>query len=587
MSTLSFHFHGYQPGDIVRWREPDPLRPQRFEERRSPVALRIGPERIEGRNWTDAVLRTYGRMGSVLERSSGSASVDIEPQTLAWLLARDPSAYREILTAYDRGTAGFVMTPPFHPILPHLHRQERESLFDMMIDFYSPLIRRAPGRPMGLWLPEAAYSRETMDSFRESARQASLEQDGLAESLRGVYLIADARQVARPPEPGHAWLRVESTERLLAIARDHPLSGEFAFGATMASEFGASVRSRGDGSFFVANDLESLLANPIQAERFEAIVRSLREAGVQVVQPVPPGDAPTSALVDDSTWSDYDDMLSGGNTSDTRWTGLRRSDGLVVSRMHRNRPLSQLWKHAFTLATERVETAVRRRALHLLQSAGVARRSLALRRLAVAYGRAWFREHYQAQGLSTSETDFPRSAEEILGGKVDVEVAGFLARGYVLMLMGTRSDPRFWDNPDTRVTFQNVVLLVQALRDLAEASLRARDADRAAGLRRLLQATFVEFSDWHVRGEFAALQAVPAWETTEAAWYSSLESEVPKLSPLDVMKRAAMFALAPGGEWPGGDPTPAVEGTVADTGHIVGEAHGEWSNPRWCEHRPG
>jgi hypothetical protein len=477
------------------------------------------------------------------------------------------------------------MTPPFHPILPHLHRQERESLFDMMIDFYSPLIRRTPGRPIGLWLPEAAYSRETMDSFRESARQASLEQDGLAESLQGVYLIADARQVARPPEPGHAWLRVESTERLLAIARDHPLSGEFAFGGTTASEFGASVRSRGDGSFLVANDLESLLANPIQAERFEAIVRSLRGAGVQVVQPVPPGDAPTSALVDYSTWSDYDDMLSGGTTSDTRWTGLRRSDGLVVSRMDRDRPLSQLWKHAFTLATERVETAVRRRALNLLQSAGVARRSLALRRLAVAYGRHWFREHYQAQGLSASEMDFPRSAEEILGGKVDVEVSGFLARGYVMMLMGTRSDPRFWDNPDTRVTFQNVVLLVQALRDLADASLRANDADRAAGLRRLLQATFVEFSDWYSRGEFAALQAVPAWETTEAAWYSSLESEVPKLSPLDVMKRAAMFALA-GEKWPGGDSVPSVEGSVADTGHIVGEAHGEWGNPRWCEHRP-
>jgi len=135
MSTLSFHFHGYQPGDIVRWGEPDPLRPQTFEERRSPVGLRIGPERVEGRNWTDAVLRTYGRMGSVLQRSSGSASVDIEPQTLAWLLERDPSAYREIMSVYDQGIAGFVMTPPFHPILPHLHRQEREALFDMMIDF--------------------------------------------------------------------------------------------------------------------------------------------------------------------------------------------------------------------------------------------------------------------------------------------------------------------------------------------------------------------------------------------------------------------------------------------------------------------
>src|SRR5207249_2901487 len=162
MSTLSFHFHGYQPGDTVRWREPDPLRPQRIEERHSPVVLRIGPDRIEGRNWTDAVLRTYGRMGSVLGRAEGSASSDIEPQTLTWLLERDPSAYREIVAAYDAGTAGFVMTPPFHPILPHLHRQEREALFDMMIDFYSPLIRRSAGRPIGLWLPEACYSRETM-----------------------------------------------------------------------------------------------------------------------------------------------------------------------------------------------------------------------------------------------------------------------------------------------------------------------------------------------------------------------------------------------------------------------------------------
>src|SRR5206468_10703220 len=104
---------------------------------------------------------------------------DIEPQTLTWLQGGDPSAYRESVAADAAGTAAFVMTSPSHPILPHLHRQERESLFDMMIDFYSPLIRRSPGRPVGLWLPEACYSRETMDSFRESTRQASLDQDGL------------------------------------------------------------------------------------------------------------------------------------------------------------------------------------------------------------------------------------------------------------------------------------------------------------------------------------------------------------------------------------------------------------------------
>src|SRR6266702_2846421 len=204
MSTLSFHFHGYQPGDIVRWREPDPLRPQTFEQRHSPVVLRIGPDHVEGRNWTDAVLRTYGRMGSVLHRASGSASVDIEPQTLVWLLERDPSAYRAIIAAYDSGTAGFVMTPPFHPILPHLHRQEREALFDLMFDFYSPLIQRAEGRPIGLWLPEAAYSHETMDSFRESARQASVELDAIGDSLQSVpagTVLSSWRTTSNPSSP--------------------------------------------------------------------------------------------------------------------------------------------------------------------------------------------------------------------------------------------------------------------------------------------------------------------------------------------------------------------------------------------------
>src|SRR5207244_7852923 len=227
---------GEQAGNSVRWREPEPPRTQTFEGRRSPVGLRIGPERIEGTNWTDAVLRTYGRMGAVLQRSSGSASVDIEPQTLVWLLERDPTAYREVMSAYNQGIAGFVMTPPFHPILPHLHRQEREARFDMMIDFYSPLIQRTKGRPIGLWLPEAAYSREKMDSFTGLSRWAGVEQGAIADSIQRAYLIADARQFARPPQPGQAWARVESTERLLAVGRDHPLSGEFAFGATPASQ---------------------------------------------------------------------------------------------------------------------------------------------------------------------------------------------------------------------------------------------------------------------------------------------------------------------------------------------------------------
>lgn len=587
MLRVSFHFHGYQPGDIVRWSEPDPLRAQTFDERRSPVVHRIGQERIEGRNWTDGVLRTYGRLGSVLDRAAGAASVDVEPQTLVWLLECDPAAYDGLIAAWRRGTAGFVMTPPFHPILPHHRRLEREALFDLMIDFFAAPLRRMETRPIGLWLPEAAYSRDTWEGFRMATRHARLEGSSSAGPIEDAYLVADARQFSPPPPPAQAWVRFDGPPRSFAIARDHPLSGGFAFGGSTPVEFAASVRSRGGGSLLVANDLESLLANPTQVDRFERIVQTLQRDGVQVARPAPPEDAATASIVDYSTWSDYDDLLAGGVTSDTRWTGIRRSDGTVVSREHRGRPMSQLWKHAFGIATERIETAVRRRALHLLRAAGVARAPQTLRRLAVAYGRHLFRAHYRAHGLTMDEIDFGRSTEAILGEKVDVESAGFIARGYVLLLMGLRSDPRFWDNPDTRVTFQNVVLLVQAARDLAEASVRANEPGHAARLRRLVQATFLEFPEWHSRGEFETLREGSGPETMEAAWYASLGSEVPSRSPLDVMRRAALYAVSPEGDWPDGVPFPAVQGVVADTGHIVGEAHGEWANPEWCEHRSG
>src|SRR2546428_10407751 len=100
--------------------------------------------------------------------------------------------------------------------------------------------------------------------------------------------------------------------------------------------------------------------------------------------------------------------------------------------------MSQVWKHAFPLATERVETAVRRHSLQLLQSAGVTRRPPVLRPLAGSYGRHSLRDHYLAPVLSTRWTDFAASAVVLVRGKMAVAAAGLLARGYMLMRMRTR-----------------------------------------------------------------------------------------------------------------------------------------------------
>ncbi|HTD80673.1 MAG TPA: hypothetical protein VK723_00840, partial [Thermoplasmata archaeon] len=407
MTNLSFHFHGYQPGDIVRWIEPDPLKPLRAEERTSPVAIRIGGDRVAGKNWTDAMLRAYGRIERVLERESGVASVDVEPQTLAWLLQKDPEAYRRTLASWRRGTAGLVMTPPFHPILPHHHRVEREALFEMMIDFYAPLLRRHDG-PLGLWLPECTTSSETLASYADSVRRIAGLHDGITDVIARTHLLLDARQLAAPEVSTTAWGKTGLDGGLRFAARDPGLSADFAFGTSDPAGFARSVAARNAASLLVATDLESLLANPAQADRFVGIVEAVRKNGVTIAAPTPPARPMAADVLDYSSWSDYDEHLLHGRTSDTRWTGMRRSDGAVVSRMHRDAPMSQLWKHAFTLITEEIENAVRRTARQILKGLDVERRPAVLRRLAVAYGRHIFRDHFLAQGLSSEDVDFAR-----------------------------------------------------------------------------------------------------------------------------------------------------------------------------------
>lgn len=585
MTTISFHFHGYQPGDIVRWREPDPLKPQSWEERVSPVSHAVGADRFSGRNWTDAVLQTYGRLQAVLDRAAGAASVDIEPQTLVWLLQRDPDAFQRVRAAFERGSAALALTPPFHPILPHLHRFEREVLFDLMIDFYAPLLRKHPEAHTGLWLPEAAFSRETMQDYLRAARGAATGEGGLPDLTQAVHLLLDARQFSNPGTINGAWAAVDGPPGIAAVGRDHPLSSEFAFGSTRAPEFCHAALAGGKRQVFVASDLESLLSNPAQAERFETIVQALRAKGAEVRAPLPPSGLQVVPVVEFSSWSDYDEFLHAGHTSDTRWTGLLRQGGLVVPRVHLGRRMSQLWKHAFTLASERIETAVRHAGQKVLKEKGMAKPQETLRHLSVVYGRHLFRAYYLACGASVAELDVEAAMSVIVGGRVDLELAGYVARGYLFMLMGLRSDPRFWDNPDTRVTFQNVACLAHSLVDLAEACRRAGDDASASRLLGLLRAALIEFSEGFARWSFANLQGLEGWETTEEAWFESLQSEVPDRSQLDVVKRATLFAV--GERLPGNLDIPRIrpEEVVADTGHIAGEVHGRWENPAWCEHR--
>jgi len=424
-----------------------------------------------------------------------------------------------------------------------------------------------------------------MEDYLRVARGAAIGEEGLPDLTHAVHLLLDTRQFSNPGKTAGGWAAVDGTPGIAAAGRDHPLSSEFAFRSTGASAFCHAALARGNGHVFVASDLESLLANPAQAERFETIVQTLRTRGAVVQAPLPPSGLEVVPIVDFSSWSDYDEYLQAGHTSDTRWTGLLRQGGLVVPRMHRGRRMSQLWKHAFTLASERIETVVRRAGQKVLKEKAVAKPPETLRRLSVAYGRHLFRPYYLACGASAADLDVEAAMSAILGGRVDLELAGYVARGYLFMLMGLRSDPRFWDNPDTRVTFQNVACLAHSLVDTAEACRRAGDDATATRLLQLLRAALIEFAEGFARWSFGNLQGLEGWETTEEAWFESLQSEVPDRSNYDVVKRATLFAV--GERLPRSVDIPRArpEEVVADTGHIAGEVHGQWDNPAWCEHR--
>jgi len=115
--------------------------------------------------------------------------------------------------------------------------------------------------------------------------------------------------------------------------------------------------------------------------------------------------------------------------------------------------------------------------------------------------------------------------------------------------------PRFWTIPAREFTFKTSSSGASVCGS-CKASVGRRFRSHAATLRRLLGATLLDFSNGTPEGSFEVLQGVQGLGNDRTAWYASLESEVPALSPLDVVKRAAMFR-SPQGRIAGEEPVPS------------------------------
>lgn len=591
----AYHFHAYQPGDIIRIHDGSGWDPIKYSERLSPVSLRIRDTDVKGRNWTRAVIKAYEHTNEVLGRlKEKSISVDFEPFTLYMILRYKPRIYGEIVELLG-GHVETVPIPPFHPIMPHLGKFDQEVLARVSFDFYQPFL--GGSGVVGYWLPEAVITRETAGIV---ARSSGAE----------VVFLLDERQFVglNLPQAKFSCNTYKCDGGLAYVfGRDHQLSDAFAFNTL---DVDGLVRAVVEGRVdvfkenagipylvYLASDLEALLSNPAQLDRFLGWMGGLEGRGVEGVS-VPDfvrkkkggeydclegecSDHFRINVKDYSSWSDYYDLSLDGRTGDMRWLGMRREDGRVIGRSHGGKKVSQLWKYAFTKLFRELNRAVRFGVIDMIKRYSPETGKGDVMDFLVRYARVFFREHYEYFDM---ETGVDYVVEPL--GDVDPTLAMKLGRVYYIMLLANHSCPRFWENIDTRVTFGNVAAISKALIELMEVYMREGLGERA-NFFLFEYMKLLAFPQLYYDYDLYRLQGVEGWETTERAWFDSLRSEVPN-SPYNVVTRAALYT---GKEALPDEVKTALgilydfEGAVADTGHVPGEAHGSWENVEWCEHR--
>lgn len=622
---LSFHFHAYQPGDAVLRKRGDPKNPPEHVERRSPVTLCMGETEIAGENWTDAMLRFYGAIWKLFREVGQNAkspfcSVDIEPWTLQLLAQKRPDsfwAYRELLRSR---LVDPVATVPFHVLLPHAEPEEQRFLSDLGFRLHDAISGpERTGAPLGFWFPEALYS----ERAARSVVQSFLHQEPGKGRMNGagrrrLFFILDQNQflgVDYPQKAMSANFVMMDTERVPVFGRDRPLSDRWAFRQGTIPEMVRDITdNRTDPvkeqkgvqyALTLASDLESLAGSAEQGGRFRELSTDLARSGFAML--------PHSVFLDRklkkqyqswegeleskdfmvkirdfSSWSDFMD-LGVDYSSDTRWTGLRRWDGLVISRTLWGRRISQIWKQGFAKMQTRAARLVRMAAYE-----SIARCLPRERPGDIGQSELFMRDYSNivfAPLLLSSGAEAQLDFHQLLGRRLpdctaDNEAA-LAARAYFEMLMSSRSCPRFWENIDTRVTFQSTVFLAHALLDTIECCERLGLRERAAEAEKLFQTNLLDFHEAYRYYQLQGLFGAFGWEVSEDAWHMAIQSEIPQKSTYDIIKRAALFVAAREGTAAAGRILSSIRfdpaQVVADCGHIEGESHGRWGNPGLCE----
>jgi alpha-amylase/alpha-mannosidase (GH57 family) len=216
--SVVIHGHFYQPPREDPWTDQVPV-----EENAAP--FHDWNERIEQECYRPITrVRVLDQAGRTVRRVNAleHMSFNFGPTLLRWMERHAPDTYDAVLAADRRsrtrldGCGNALAMPYHHLILPLASRRDKQTEVRWGIaDF-----RRRFGRdPLGMWLPETAVDRETLDVLG-------------AEGI--VFTVLAPVQVETPPAGGRPGIhRTESGRQIAVYVYDGELSHGVAFGALL------------------------------------------------------------------------------------------------------------------------------------------------------------------------------------------------------------------------------------------------------------------------------------------------------------------------------------------------------------------
>jgi hypothetical protein len=508
------HGHAYQPRRIV-----DAIL---IETRHIPGGVR---RRINGRvsyaeNWFELMLRSGGAYDTMVDNLE-TRSIDFEPLTLFHLARLNPEAHKRLWQLVAEGRIGLFPSAYSHPILPLM---ASESFFDAKtnvewgVQYVLGNGHNPQGSPVFFWLSECAYNAKAAQAILDAIREVR--------PSAQVFLLLDEFQ-GENIDASHPYrLRLETGEVGL-VFRSRWVSDAYAFSQDsewLIQSLRADILRRRPDLVGAAVDAETYggaydASKPFFFARIrEGLGKEVSGGNVTVPVRFLPVDQALQAastngqeakLLEGSSWSNYveSQLLHPQSEARTgvlarslgplcRWTGLvpRKEGGRQetyfmvydwvdpLSKEWYTRVVSSLWKVAFNALRTRGCSLVRRTVLDVLPPLlGIGSIEEAL----TTYGEVIFET--MSWGSYASRFRIGRTQEE-------QEAANLLLEAYRMADQEAwMSDPTYWENMDTEVTWTALALLAAGIIQAAKACLKLGEERRFEELADGYKTLFLDF----------------------------------------------------------------------------------------------